>query len=144
MLTFGRNHYIVMATWAHPWVCETDCAEVFFLPKSSWGMWGIISCLVWRWSSLLELCDGFWPLILNFYNCSQVLSSCWLPTPWIIFRVLTSLSEHFKPLKDMHTRRCFISVNIPSILFVSVVVLLSLKTVLKFAVAAVWQQENTN
>jgi hypothetical protein len=33
--------------------------------------------------------------------------------------------------------------NIPSILFVSVAVLLIMKTVLKFDVAAVWQQENT-
>lgn len=91
---------------------------------------------------LLELHDGLWPLILNFCNCSKVLSSWWLPTPWIILRVLTSLSEHFKPLKDVHTRQCFISMNTPSILFVSVAVLLSLKTVLKFYVAAVWQQEN--
>jgi hypothetical protein len=35
-------------------------------------------------------------------------------------------------------------VNIPSILFVSVAVLLTFKTVLKFDVAAEWQQENTN
>ena len=80
MLKFGRNRFIVMAAWARPWICETHFAEVFFLPKFSWGLWGIISCLVWS-SSFISFRVPWWPLATDseflqlFPNFEQLMAA---------------------------------------------------------------------
>lgn len=80
MLQFWRNHFTVMAEWAHPSVCGTDFTQVFFFSKSSWRIWGMISCLVCSWfPSPLELLDGLWPLIHElsqlFPNFEQLMAA---------------------------------------------------------------------
>lgn len=77
-------------------------AQVAFLPMFPWS--GLVPCSVVK----MSICGH---QFVNFCNQSWLLLGNGCPVLGIISKILTVLSESFKPFKGMHARWNFVSVH---------------------------------